>query len=206
MLFPIIYTIEGATRPGYNAWQQAISTLSLGPGGWIQRADFIMCGLCFIWLAFVWHNILKGSPYAKWYLIVRGIEGVALVLIGFFSTDPGYGYPPGTPSGPGPSTLGGTLHLAFTIFFINCMFVCFFIIAGYFWKTPNLRGWATFTLLCGLLPMIFMPFFGIAQNTHSIFTGYAGLFERIATNADIFWGVVLLLPLWAGKRLMRPNV
>ncbi|HEY5003880.1 MAG TPA: DUF998 domain-containing protein [Ktedonobacteraceae bacterium] len=45
VLFPIIYLIEGATRPSYNAWQQAISALSLGPGGWIQQADFAHFGL-----------------------------------------------------------------------------------------------------------------------------------------------------------------
>lgn len=83
ILFPIIYLIECATRPGYNAWQQAISTLSLGPGGWIQQANFIMCGASIIWLACVWHQILRGVVCARWYPIVRGIEGVALILVGF---------------------------------------------------------------------------------------------------------------------------
>jgi hypothetical protein len=32
-LFTATYPIEGAPRPGYGAWQQAISALSLGPGG-----------------------------------------------------------------------------------------------------------------------------------------------------------------------------
>src|SRR5215472_15835618 len=48
LLFPIIYLVEGVTRPGYIAWQQAISTLILGPGGWIQQADFILCGVSII--------------------------------------------------------------------------------------------------------------------------------------------------------------
>ena len=206
ILFPIIYLIEGATRPGYNAWQQAISTLSLGPGGWIQQANFIMCGFSIIWLAFVWRQILRGGVCATWYPIVRGIEGVALILVGFFSTDAGYGYPPGTPAGPGPATPGGTLHLVFTILVVNTMCIGLFIIAWRFWKTPGWRGWALFSVVCGLLPMIFMPFFVIAQNTHSAFSGYAGLFERLATNADTIWGAVLLIPLWSGKRLMRLKV
>src|SRR5258708_28054669 len=67
VLFPIIYLIEGATRPGYNAWQQAISTLRLGPGGWIQQADFIMCGVSILWLAFVCRQILRGGVCATWY-------------------------------------------------------------------------------------------------------------------------------------------
>ncbi len=205
LLFPLIYLIEGVTRPGYNAWQHSISSLSLGPGGWIQQANFIMCGASIIWLAFVWRHILRGGVCAIWYPIVRGIEGVALILVGFFSTDPGYGYPPGMPGGPGTSTPGGTLHLVFTILVVNAMCLGLFVIAIRFWRNPDFRGWAIFSLACGLLPMIFMPFFVIAQNTHSVFTGYAGLFERLATNADTIWGVVLLIPLWAGRKLMRPN-
>ena len=202
LLFPIVYLIEGATRPGYNPWQQAISTLSLGPGGF-QQADFIVCGLSVLWLAFVWRQILKDGVCATWYPIVRGIEGMALILVGVFSTDPGYGYPPGTPDGAGTATLGGTLHLVFTIMVVNAMCLGLFIIARRFWRNPEFRGWTTFSIICGFLPMIFMPFFVIAQNTHGVFSGYAGLFERLATNADTIWGIVLLIPLWTGRKLKQ---
>jgi len=142
---------------------------------------------------------------ATWYPLIRGIEGVGLLAIAIFSQDPGYGYPPGTPAGPGPSTLGGTLHLTFTILVVQAMCLSLFVIAWRFWRHPSFRGWALFTVGCGLLPMVFMPFFVLAQNTHSVFAGYAGLFERLATNADTIWGAVLLIPLWAGRRLMRLN-
>jgi hypothetical protein len=32
-LFLAVYLLEGATHPGYDAWTQPVSTLSLGPGG-----------------------------------------------------------------------------------------------------------------------------------------------------------------------------
>lgn len=205
VLFPIIYLIEGATRPGYNAWQQAISALSLGPGGWIQQADFALCGVSVLWLAFVWRKILKGGVCATWYPLLRSIEGAGLIAIAIFSQDPGYGYPPGTPAGPGPSTLGGTLHLTFTILVVQAMCLGLFVIARRFWRNPDFHGWTSISVVCGLLPMVFMPFFVLAQNAHSAFAGYAGLFERLATNADTLWGAAVLIPLWAGRRLMRPN-
>src|SRR5260370_18627773 len=121
VLFLIIYLIEVANRPDYNAWQQAISALSLGPGGWIQQANFALCGMSGLWSAFVWRQILKGGVCAILYPLIRGIEGVGLMAIAIFSQDPGYGYPPGTPVGPGPSTLGGTLHLTFTILVVQAM-------------------------------------------------------------------------------------
>ena len=196
VLFPIIYLIEGATRPGYDAWQQAISALSLGPGGWIQQLDFAICGVSVLWSAFVWRKILAGGVCATWYPLIRGVEGVGLLAIAIFSQDPGYGYPPGTPGGPGPSTLGGTLHLVFTILIVQAMCLGLFVIARRFWKNPNFHGWVAFSVACGLLPMVLMPFFVVAQNTHSTFNGYAGLFERLATNADTIWSLVLLARLW----------
>lgn len=200
VLFPTVYLIEGATRPGYNPWQQAISTLSLGPGGWIQRANFIMCGVSVIWLAFVWRQILRGGVCARWYPIVRGIEGLALVAIGFFSTDPAPGYPPGTVVVS--TTLQGTIHLVFTIIIVNAMALGLFIIARRFWRDPNFRGWATYSVISGLLTLVFIWAFGVANASHS---PYSGVFERLATSTDTVWGAVLLIPLWAGRRLMRPE-
>src|SRR5258707_4732778 len=198
-LFPIIYVIEGKTRPGYDAWRQSISSLSLGPGGWIQQLDFVVCGVSILWLAFVWRKILAGGVCATWYPIIRGIEGVGLIAIAIFSQDPGYGYPPGTPSGPGPSTLGGTLHLVFTILVVNAMTFGLFVIARRFCKHPLCRCLPAFSVACGLLTMLCMSFFGVAQNTHSVFAGYAGLFERLATNADTIWSLVLVARLWVRR-------
>jgi hypothetical protein len=180
-LFPIIYLIEGATRPGYDAWRQTISALSLGPGGWIQQLNFALCGVSVLWMAFVWRKILAGGVCATWYPIIRGIEGVGLVAIAIFTQDP--------------------LHTVFLVVIVNAMTVGLFVIARRFWKNPHWRGWVAFSVACGFLPMVVMPFFGLALNPHSVFSGYAGLFERVATNADTIWSLVLLARLWARRSI-----
>ena len=185
VLFLIIYLIEGVTRPGYNAWQQTISALSHGPGGWIQQLNFALCGVSVLWSAFVWRKILAGGVCATWYPIIRGIEGVGLLAIAIFTQDP--------------------LHTVFLVVIVEAMTISLFVIARRFWTYPLWRGWMAFSLACGLLPMVLMPIFGIALNPHSAFAAYAGLIERLATNADTLWGVVLLIPLWAGKRLIQPR-
>ena len=185
VLFPIIYLIEGVTRPGFDAWQQTISALSLGPGGWIQQLNFALCGVSVLWLAYVWRKILAGGVCATWYPIIRSIEGLGQIAIAIFTQDP--------------------LHTAFLIVIVNAMCLGLFIISRRFWRNPDFRGWTTFSVACGLWPMIVMPIYGVALNAHSVLTGYAGLFERLATNADTIWGVVLLIPLWAGRRLMQSN-
>ena len=185
VLFPIIYLIEGVTRPGFDAWQQTISALSLGPGGWIQQLNFALCGVSVLWLAYVRRKILAGGVCATWYPIIRSIEGLGQIAIAIFTQDP--------------------LHTAFLIVIVNAMCLGLFIISRRFWRNPDFRGWTTFSVACGLWPMIVMPIYGVALNAHSVLTGYAGLFERLATNADTIWGVVLLIPLWAGRRLMQSN-
>jgi hypothetical protein len=176
VLFPIIYTLEGATRPGYDPWGQTISSLSHGPGGWIQQLNFVVCGVSILWSAFVWRKILKGGVCATWYPIIRVIEGFGLIGVAVFSQDP--------------------LHTVFLVVIVVAMTLGLFVIARRFWKHPLWRGWVTFSVVCGLLPMVVMPFFGVALNTHSVFSGYAGLFERLATNADTLWSLVLLIWLW----------
>ncbi|MBA3824433.1 MAG: DUF998 domain-containing protein [Ktedonobacterales bacterium] len=180
--FPIVYLIEGATRSGYNPWQETISSLSFGPTGWIQRLNFIVLGIGVLWLTFVWGKILRGGKSAIWYPILRGIEGLGLVAIGFLIEDP--------------------LHTACLIVIVNAMSFGLFVIARRFWSNPEWHGWGAFSVACGLWPMVVMPFFGMALNPHSVLNPYAGLFERLATNADTVWGVIMLIPLWAGKRLM----
>ena len=198
LLFPITYLVAGAVRPGYDPWQQAISTLSLGPGGWLQRANFVMCGVSVVWLAFVFQKILREGSCAAWYPRVRAIEGVGLVMIGFFSTDPAPGYPPGTLRTV--TTVQGAIHLAFTILVVNMMALGLLIISRRFWKDPNFSGWTAFSIISGLLTFAFATAFGVSNATHS---GYPGLFERLATNTDTVWGAALLIPLWAEKRFMR---
>jgi hypothetical protein len=82
---------------------------------------------------------------------------------------------------------------------VNAMCFGLFVIARRFWKQPLWRGWVTFSVACGLWPMVVMPIFGVALNTHGVLSGYAGLFERLATNADTIWSLVLVARLWVRR-------
>ena len=45
VLFVLVFLLEGATRPDYSAWRNYVSQLSLSDQGWMQIANFIVCGL-----------------------------------------------------------------------------------------------------------------------------------------------------------------
>ncbi len=54
LLFTAVYLLEGVTRPGYDAGQQPISALSLGPGGLVQQGNFAVYGVMLVLSAIGW--------------------------------------------------------------------------------------------------------------------------------------------------------
>jgi Protein of unknown function (DUF998) len=176
-IFAAVYLVAGATRPGYDAWRQPISSLMEGPGGWVQQANFVLLGVFTLGVAVVWRRILRGGVCATWYPIARGVEGVSLTAIGFSLTDP--------------------LHTFWLFMIIGAMMAGLFIIARRFWRDPNWRGWVAYSLVSAVLINVFIALFGVTNARHF---AYAGLLERIGTNLEPIWSLVILVRLWTGAR------
>ena len=179
LLFPLIYLIEGVTRPGYDPWRQTISALSFGPTGWVQQLNFALCGVSVLISAYAWRRILAGGVCARWYPALRAVEGLALVAIAAVTLDP--------------------WHTVLLIAIVSSMTVALFVIARRFWRRTLWRGWVAFSILMGLWPMAIMPLFGMALAPHSALSGYAGLFERLATSADTIWSIAIVTRLWTRR-------
>ncbi|MDQ2885022.1 MAG: DUF998 domain-containing protein [Chloroflexota bacterium] len=202
LLFTITYLVEGVTRPDYNAWQQAVSALSLGAGGWVQQVNFVFFGLVTIIMAFVWHLILKGGVGALWYPILRCLEGIGMIADGFFSQDAAPGYPRGAIlTSP---TLHGTIHNLFAYVCITAIAVGYFVLARRFAQEPHWgRGWAIYSVITGLLTILLIAAFGALTSQHS---AIAGLFERLATSGvSTPFGLILLICVWLGAGFARPS-
>ncbi|MDQ2587916.1 DUF998 domain-containing protein [Saccharothrix yanglingensis] len=91
VVFVVVFTVDGWTRPGYGPVRRPVSALALGSRGWIQPANFVVCGagVCAGALALV---------STSWPLSTAvEVFGVALVASGVFPMDAMRGYPPGTP-------------------------------------------------------------------------------------------------------------
>ena len=80
LVFTAAYTLEGATRQGYDWLAQPISALSLGPGGWVQRANFVLFGLLMVVSAVGWRRLLAAGRAAVAFPGLRTLAGVALIL------------------------------------------------------------------------------------------------------------------------------
>jgi hypothetical protein len=98
------------TRPGFDLTKHALSLLTLGDLGWLQRTNLILTGLMAIAAAIgILRAIRNGRGLAMGVLVI--VYGGGLILSAIFTPDPVAGFPPG--SSGGEFTLSGILHLLF---------------------------------------------------------------------------------------------
>lgn len=185
LLFTAVYLVEGATRPGYDAWVQPISALSLGPGGRLQQLNFVAFGLVTILCsALGWRRTLRPGLGATVYPILRVIEGLTLIIVGLFSQDPARGYPPGAIAMA--PTLHGEIHTIVSYVAFTSLLATL-VLARRFAAEPRWRGWVWPTALFGILPIAFIAAFG-ATYGHAP----SGVFERLASSAGLPFSIALL--------------
>lgn len=193
LLFILVFLIEGATRPDYSAWHQVVSDLSLGPDGWMQIANFLLCGLLLLGFALGLRQVLRSGKGALWGPLLLGIGGVALILSGLFVTDPSLGYPPGTATSDLP-TLHGAIHSVAGVILFGSLAAASVVLARRFADDPAWRGWARYSLTTGIMVA------GIFIVTNVVLTldqqrilpeSPTGLLQR--TAIIVGWGWIALL-------------
>ena len=98
------------TRPGFDLTKHALSLLTLGHLGWLQRANLTLTALMVLAAGVgIVRAIRNGRGLAIGALV--GIDAAALALSALFRPDPVDGFPPGARA-PGLTT-SGTLHILF---------------------------------------------------------------------------------------------
>jgi hypothetical protein len=104
-VFAATFLAEGAARDGYRPLRHPVSSLALGPGGWIQTVNFAVTGAACLagaaGLALA-RDCLEDSSSGP---VMVAAAGAGLLGAAVFRTDPVGGYPPGTPDMPARLTL-----------------------------------------------------------------------------------------------------
>jgi len=205
LLFMIVLLIEGATRPGYSAWHNYGSSLSLGDQGWMQIANFLVCGLLTLGFAVGLRQVLQTGRGSVWGPILIGVFSVALIVAGLFVTDPSLGYPPGT-HGSGPQTLHGIIHGVAGLITFSSLAIASFVMARRFAGDPNWKGWAVYSIVTGVLVIVsFIAATAVsALDESGVLPGSpTGLLQRIGIIAGWVWIALLAIRL---LRKMRSPV
>jgi hypothetical protein len=186
VVFTLTWFLDGLLRPGYDSVAQPISALSLGPGGWVQAANFALFGAIGVVAAFAWRPTLAGGFGAVWYPRLRVLAGVAMIGAAIFAQDPGHGYPVdvpalGTPSGH------AELHNLVSFVSLTLTVTELVILARRLHREPRWRGWAPVAALAAVAMMGFLAAFGVLMAQD----GPGGIFEKLASLTPSLFGIAL---------------
>jgi hypothetical protein len=193
LLFPVVAVVEGATRPGYNAWTHYVSELSLSDEGWMQIANFIVCGLLIAAGAIGLARALPPGPGSTWGPRLVGAFGVSLVVAGVFVTDPLHGYPADTVA-TASRTMHGTIHGLNGLICFSALAAAGCVFARYFARTSRML--AILSALVGVLvPVLFVAtqWSSVLSDTGVLVDVPTGVLQRITIVGGWSWLALLAL-------------
>jgi Protein of unknown function (DUF998) len=109
--FVAVFAVEGAVRnDGYRPLRHPVSSLALGPRGWIQTANFTGAGTLFLAAAAGLARARDPAARGRAVPALVGAAGAGLIGAAVFPTDPVSGYPPGTPDALARPSRTGIAH------------------------------------------------------------------------------------------------
>ena len=194
-LFIGVFLIEGATREGYDPWREPVSTLALGPRGWIQQANFIVTGLLMLAFARGLHHATDApSDGPRWGPRLVGVYGIGLIGAGVFVTDPVR-----DPADAGPATPGlhGTLHSVFSLQVFAALGAACLAYARWFARRGE-RRWAISSAASGVLVPGGLVLFGHALSEADGLGRVAGVIQRL--TIAVGWGWLTALAVHVIRR------
>jgi Protein of unknown function (DUF998) len=153
-LFVGVVLVEAVTRQGFDLVRMPLSLLSLGDTGWVQRANFIACGLLFA-LASVGMARRRIPGGGVWGTRLVGVFAIGLVAAGLFSPDPALGFPLGAAPAVAAEVQSwhSQLHgAAFDVAFLSAIMACFLFAHGF--ASIGEVGSAAYAAITGLMTPI----------------------------------------------------
>jgi Protein of unknown function (DUF998) len=146
-VFVVALVVHAVARDGFNLSVQPLSQLSLGDQGWVQIATLIASGILSGAAAIGIRRVLAGGRAGTWGPVLVGVFAVSQLCSGVFLPDPGYGFPPGAPSGaPEQLSWHGTLHVAGVTLGGWALIIACFVFARRFAGAKR-PGWMVYCLV-----------------------------------------------------------
>lgn len=118
VVFTATFTLAGLDRPGYRAALMFVSELSLGPGGWIQQANFLFTGALIVGF-----GLQMGGRRQRVLRILVLLLGVWLAASGLVDTDPAAMFSQATTHGRVHGVLGALVFATMPV-------ICFLAAGG----------------------------------------------------------------------------
>ena len=184
-MFVAVFLLEGAVREGYRPLRHPVSSLALGPRGWIQAANFTVAGTLFLagaaGLAGA-GDAAGGQPAPA----LIGAAGAGLIAAAVFTTDPVSGYPPGTPGAlTRPSRAGIAHNLAAVPVFLGVPAAA--LTCGRRCWRAGQRGFGLYSAGSGAAMLGSMVLAGAGFGQSPRFVSRGGLFQRVSIITGFGW-------------------
>jgi FtsH-binding integral membrane protein len=152
-LFIAASLTQAFNRKGFDLGLHPISLLSLGAPGWVQIANFVVCGILYVLGGVGLRQTLGQSRGGTWGPLLIGVTGVGLIIAGVFTADPGAGFPPGAPSGAPTMSWHGLLHeFGFLLTFVAAISASVVLTRRY--AAQGRRGWLVAALMTPVAALV----------------------------------------------------
>jgi hypothetical protein len=181
LVFASTFLALGAAAPYYDTARDTISALEFTSFGWIQQLNFVLFGFLLGIFAFALRTELKSDRGFILIPTFQLLSGIGVMGAGIFIHEP--------------------LHLICDLIAFNSALFVLFLFAWRFSGDSRWTGWASYTIVTGLLMMAFLAAFGIALHLG----GPAGAFEKLATLTRALWSAALVKTLYSGGSLAPPT-
>lgn len=185
-LFVSVFLIEGAKRPDYNPLRHPVSSLSLGPRGWVQAANFAVTGMLYLAGAAGLARSPDRGTCGRIAAAAIGATGLGLLGSAAFRTDPVNGYPPGTPDTPAETTATGAMHTVAAVPIFLGIPAAALACAWRFYRSGR-PGWAAYSAATGAFMLTTMGLFSAGLSQAPRLVNHAGLFQRAAIVTGFSW-------------------
>ena len=191
LLFVVVFTIEGTLRPDYRPRRHFVSSLALGSRGWVQVANFLVCGA--LMLAFTVGLFCGVAPELRGEAapILFVLFGLGLIVAGVFrtdvaATDTDASYVAGASH---PATLRGLIHGLSSLVVFGSLIAAAFVWAWRSWGAGALL-WAAYSGVTGFVVLRF--FVGCSSLVRREVNGEIsnapiGLSQRLAIIPGWIW-------------------
>jgi hypothetical protein len=137
---------QAILRDGFDLRRHALSNLALGSYGWLQVANFAVCGVLMIAFAVGVRRVLVSGPGRRILPVLFGLVGVGMIAGGVFVPDAAYGFPAGAPDSlPDVMSTHALLHVVAGLTVFGSLTVGCLVFA---WRSGHARrwGWAAYSV------------------------------------------------------------
>jgi hypothetical protein len=185
-VFVVVFLLEGAVRDGYRPLRHPVSSLSLGPRGWIQTGNFAVAGTLFMAGAAGLASAADAVASSRAAPALIGAAGAGLIGSAVFTTDPVSGYPAGTPDAPtGASATGMAHNLAAVPVFLGLPAAA--LACGWRSWRAGRRSFGSYSASSAVIMLTTIALAGAGFGQSPRLVNCAGLLQRISIITGFGW-------------------